>query len=50
MSKYTKEERIVVRRIQDLKSTQLRLRRQWLNIDVKISALNATIGGKYGNI
>jgi len=50
MSKYTLEEKPTARRIQDLKSMQYRLRRQWLDIDVKINALNAQIGHKYGNI
>ena len=50
MNKYTKEERIIARRIQDLKSMQGRLRHKWLDIDATINTLNASIGHKYGNI
>ena len=50
MSKYTTEEKPIAQRIRDLKSMQCRLRKTWLEIDVKISALNAQIGHKYGNL
>jgi hypothetical protein len=46
--KYSIEERQIVREIWKLKHQQRDLRNKYLEIDCKVSALKAKLGGKYG--